>query len=223
VAAKYHVASICIKPYAVKAAVKLLRGTRVAVGAVIGFPHGGNATEVKRFETETACRDGATEIDMVINIGKALSGDWAYVERDIRAVVRVAHKHGAVVKVIFENDYLPDDPIKRKLCRVSERAGADFIKTSTGYGFVKGASGQYAYRGATEADLTLMRANVSAKVHVKAAGGVRDLDALIRCRELGVTRVGATATAVMLDEYRRRAGSDRRQTRRRAGLGTGGY
>ena len=223
VAAKYRVASVCIKPYAVKAAVDLLRGTGVAVGAVVGFPHGGNAIEVKVFETETACRDGATEIDMVINIGKALSRDWAYVERDIRAVVRAAHKRAALVKVIFENDYLPDDRIKRKLCRVSEKAGADFVKTSSGYGFVKGADGKYSYQGATEADLTLMRANVSAKVHVKAAGGVRDLDALIRCRELEVTRVGATATAAMLDEYRRRAGGPRLQTTRTSRLGSGGY
>jgi deoxyribose-phosphate aldolase len=203
-AAKYHVASVCIKPYAVKRAAELLRGSGVAVGTVVGFPHGGSTTGTKRFETAAACRDGATEIDMVINIGKALSGDWDYVEQDILAVCDEAHAHGAIVKVIFENDYMPDDAIKVRLCEASERAGADFVKTSTGYGFVKGADGRYGYRGATEHDLRLMRASCPDRVQVKAAGGVRDLDGLIRVRELGGTRCGATATAAMLDEFRQR-------------------
>jgi len=209
VARKYKVASVCIKPYAVRMAVGLLKGSGVAVGAVVGFPHGSSTTAAKRFETEQACRAGATEIDVVLNIGKALSSDWDYVERDLRAVVRAAHRHGAIVKAILENDYLPTDRIKRRLCRVCERAGADFVKTSTGYGFVKGADGRYSYKGATEADLTLMRAAVSTKVQVKAAGGVRDLDALMHVRDLGTTRCGATATAAMLDEYRRRAAAER--------------
>jgi deoxyribose-phosphate aldolase len=212
-ARKYRVAAVCIKPYAVKTAARLLRGSGVAVGGVVGFPHGSSTTEVKRYETERACRDGATEIDMVVNVGKALTGDWQYVAKDIRAVVREAHAHGAIVKVIFENDYLPSDAIKRKLCRVSERAGADFVKTSTGYGFVKGPDGRYSYEGATDADLALMRRAVSKKVQVKAAGGVRDLDALMHVRDLGVTRCGATATAVMLDEYRRRARAEEAATR----------
>lgn len=210
-AAKYGVASVCIKPYAVKRAVELLKGTDVKVGCVVGFPHGGNMTEVKRFETEVACRDGAVEIDMVINIGKALSGDWDYVERDVKAVCDEAHKHGAKVKVIFENDYLTkggaglsSDEFKSKLCTLCERAGADWVKTSTGYGFVKQADGSYNYQGATEHDLALMRKCCSPTVQVKAAGGVRDLDGLIRVHQLGATRCGATATAVMLDEYRRR-------------------
>jgi deoxyribose-phosphate aldolase len=227
-AARYGVASVCIKPYAVKEAARLLRGTGVAVGAVVGFPHGGSATEVKRFETEVACRDGATEIDMVSNIGKALSGDWRYVEADVRAVVDEAHAHGAIVKVIFENDFLPDDAIKVKLCEVCERAGADFVKTSTGYGFVKGPDGKYSYQGATESDLKLMRSHCSPKVAVKAAGGVRDLDALIRVRDLGATRCGATATAAMLDEYRKRAADGggapgAAAERGKSTLGTGGY
>jgi len=211
IAARYGVASVCIKPYAVKRAVELLRGTGVLVGAVIGFPHGNSATEVKRYETEIACRDGAAEIDMVINVGKALGGDWQYVEEDVRAVCDEAHRHGAKVKVIFENDYLAEggaglagDDLKRKLCEVCERAGADWVKTSTGYGFVKRPDGTYSYRGATEHDLELMRAACSPRVQVKAAGGVRDLDGLIRVRDLGATRCGATATAAMLDEYRRR-------------------
>jgi len=209
-AAKYQVASVCIKPYFVKEAVRLLRGTGVKVGAVVGFPQGSSTTAVKRFETEMACIDGATEIDMVINVGKALSGDWTYVERDIRAVVHEAHKRGAIVKVIFENDFLPSDRHKRKLCRVCASAGADFVKTSTGYGFVKGADGRYGYLGATEADLKLMRKHSPPRVQVKAAGGVRDLDALIQTRDLGVTRCGATATAAMLDDYRTRNSAERR-------------
>jgi deoxyribose-phosphate aldolase len=175
---------------------------------VVGFPHGGSTTEVKRYETEVACRDGATEIDMVINVGKALAADWAYVLADIRAVVREAHKRRAMVKVILENDFLPGDGVKRKLCRVAEKAGADFVKTSTGYGFVKGPDGRYSYLGATEHDLTLMRAACSKRVQVKAAGGVRDLDTLIRVRDLGTTRCGATATEAMLEDYRRRAAEE---------------
>jgi deoxyribose-phosphate aldolase len=216
VAAKYQVASVCIKPYAARSAADLLRGTGVLVGCVIGFPHGNSATESKRYETELACRDGASEIDMVINIGKALSGDWTYVEQDIRAVCEEAHKHGAKVKVIFENDYLTkggaglsSDDFKRRLCAISERAGADWVKTSSGYGFVKQPDGSYNYKGATEQDMALMRASCSPRVQVKAAGGVRDLDGLIRVRDLGGTRCGATATAAMLDEYRRREAAER--------------
>ena len=148
---------------------------------------------------------------MVINLGKALSGDWDYVECDVKAVCDEAHKHGAKVKVIFENDYLTQggaglssDDFKRKLCHLCERAGADWVKTSSGYGFVKQTDGSYNYKGATEHDLALMRASVSAKVQVKAAGGVRDLDGLIKVRDLGGSRCGASATAAILDEYRRR-------------------
>ena len=210
-AARYRVASVCIKPYAVKQAAQWLQGSDVIVGCVIGFPHGNATTESKRYETELACRDGAREIDMVVNLGKAMSGDWDYVENDIRAVCDEAHRHGAKVKVIFENDYLSQggaglsaDEFKIKLCQICELAGADWVKTSTGYGFVKGPDGKYSYEGATEHDLKLMRANVSEKVQVKAAGGVRDLDGLIKVRDLGGTRCGATATAAMLDEYKRR-------------------
>jgi deoxyribose-phosphate aldolase len=222
IAAKYQVASVCIKPYYIKRAVELLKGSGVLVGAVIGFPHGNSSTESKRYETELACKDGAVEIDMVINIGKALSGDWTYVEKDIRAVCDEAHKHGAIVKVIFENDFLNDDATKIKLCQICERAGADFVKTSTGYGFVKQPSGGYNYKGATEHDLKLMRANVSSKVQVKAAGGVRDLDGLIHVRDLGATRCGASATVAMLDEYRRREQSGTISPQA-ATIGAGGY
>lgn len=210
-AMKYGVASVCIKPYAIRRAAELLAGNKVLVGCVIGFPHGNPCTESKRYETELACRDGAVEIDMVINIGKAMSGDWDYVEQDVKAVCDEAHRHRAQVKVIFENDYLDKggadldgDNFKRKLCRICERAGADWVKTSTGFGFVKQPDGGYNYRGATAHDLELMRAACSSKVQVKAAGGVRDLDSLIRVRDLGATRCGASATAAILDEYRRR-------------------
>jgi len=232
-AAKYGVASVCIKPYTVKRAAELLQSSGVLVGAVIGFPHGNSATESKRYETELACLDGAAEIDMVINLGKALSGDWDYVERDIKAVCDEAHRHGAKVKVIFENDYLTNggaglssDDFKRKLCQISERAGADWVKTSTGYGFVKQSDGSYNYRGATEHDLKLMRASCSATVQVKAAGGVRDLDGLIKARDLGATRCGATATAAMLDEYRRREAAEKAgqtPTGSKARMGKSGY
>jgi len=216
-AARYKVASVCIKPYAVRSARKLLKGTGVKVGAVVGFPHGSSATKIKRQETRLACKQGADEIDVVINIGKALSGDWDYVKKDVRAVVREAHKHGAIVKVIFENDYLTDDKLKIRLCELCQKVGADFVKTSTGYGFVKVPDGHYTYEGATEPDLKLMRANCSPDIQVKAAGGIRDLDTLMRCRDLGVTRVGATATATMLDDYRRRI---TRQKQRRAAART---
>ncbi len=228
-AAEYKVASVCIKPYFVARAVELLRGSGVLVGAVIGFPHGNSCTESKRYETELACRDGAAEIDMVINIGKALSGDWDYVQRDVQAVCDEAHRHGAKVKVIFENDYLTQggaglssDDFKRRLCEICERAGADWVKTSSGYGFVKQTDGSYNYKGATEHDLALMRSSVSPRVQVKAAGGVRDLDGLIKVRDLGATRCGATATAAMLDTYRQRQQSSVPSSAP-AAIGNGGY
>ncbi|MBI1247655.1 deoxyribose-phosphate aldolase [bacterium] len=224
-AVKYGVASVCIKPYYVARAAQLLEGSGVLVGTVIGFPHGSNLTEVKRYETELACRDGAVEIDMVINVGKALSGDWDYVQKDIEAVCEESHKHGAKVKVIIENDYLANggagldgDGIKRKLCQICEAAGADWVKTSTGFGFIKQPSGQYSYQGATEHDLKLMRETCSPSVQVKAAGGVRDLPGLIRVRELGASRCGASATQAILDAYQ--AGVESESGGK---LGGGGY
>lgn len=225
IAAQYKVASVCIKPYFVRRAVELLKGSGVITGCVIGFPHGNSCTESKRYETSLACRDGAKEIDMVINVGKALSGDWDYVEREVKDVCDEAHKQGSIVKVIFENDFIPTDEIKVKLCKICERAGADYVKTSTGYGFVKQPKGGYDYKGATEHDLKLMRATCSSRVQVKAAGGVRDLDALMHCRDLGVARVGASATVAMLDEYRKRAAAEGTATAPagKTSLGSGGY
>jgi deoxyribose-phosphate aldolase len=192
-AAEYHVASVCCRPADVKRAAELLKGTDVAVGTVIGFPHGGSTTEAKVFEAEQALRDGATELDMVINIGALRSGRDEYVKDEIAAVVATAHAAGAIVKVIMENAYLDDDQ-KVRGCKLAEAAGADFVKTSTGF----------APTGATHEDLALMRRSVSPHIGVKAAGGVRTLDALFAVMELGVTRIGATATATILDDFRAR-------------------
>ena len=204
VANKYNVASVCIKPYAVKKAKEWLKNSDVLVGTVIGFPHGNSATDIKVEETRKACNDGAVEIDMVVNIGKVLGEDWGYVQNEINRISEETHNHNAILKVIFENDFLPHDSYKIKLCELCAEAGADFVKTSTGYGFVKGADGAYSYRGATEHDLKLMREHSPSHVQVKAAGGVRTLDDLIKVKNLGVTRVGATATVTMLDEAKRR-------------------
>jgi deoxyribose-phosphate aldolase len=192
-AAAYRVASVCCRPADVPRAVELLAGTDVAVGTVIGFPHGGTTTEVKVFEAEQALRSGATELDMVINIAALRSGRDGYVRDEIAAIVAVAHAAGAIVKVILENAYL-DDEEKVRGCKLAEAAGADFVKTSTGF----------APTGATHEDLVLMRKSVSPHIGVKAAGGVRTLDGLLAVMELGVTRIGATQTAAILDEFRSR-------------------
>jgi deoxyribose-phosphate aldolase len=200
VAKKYGVASVCVKPYAVRKAKEILEGTDVAVGCVTGFPHGSSAVETKMYEAGLACKEGAVEIDMVVNIGKALGGDWEYIENEIKAVTDVCHKSGAIVKVIFETDFITVTEDKIKLCEICTGAGADFVKTSTGYGFVKQADGSYNYAGATIADLRLMRSHSGPDVQVKAAGGVRTLDELLKVKEAGARRVGATATIAILDE-----------------------
>jgi deoxyribose-phosphate aldolase len=192
-AAKYQVASVCVRPADVPRAVQLLADSGVAVGTVIGFPHGSTTREVKVFEAQQALRSGATELDMVINIGALRSGRDAYVKEEIATIVNIAHAAGAIVKVIMENAYLNDDQ-KVRGCRLAEAAGADFVKTSTGF----------APTGATHEDLILMRKTVSPRVGVKAAGGVRSLDGLLAVMELGVTRIGATQTAAILDEFRSR-------------------
>jgi deoxyribose-phosphate aldolase len=205
IARQYNVAAVCIKPYAIKQAVEYLRGSDVLVGTVIGFPHGNSSTEIKVAETQKACEDGAVEIDMVVNIGKVLGEEWEYVQQEISAVLKAAHAGNAILKVIFENDYLQDNHIIQ-LCKICSQVGAEFVKTSTGYGFVKGEDGKYSYQGATHHDLKLMREHADAKVQVKAAGGVRTLDDLLAVKELGVTRVGATATIAMLEEAKKRFG-----------------
>lgn len=191
----YDVASVCILPYALPRCADMLRGSTVKASTTIGFPHGGHATSVKRAEAEQAMADGGEELDMVVNISQVLSGNWDYVRGDIRAVIEVAHAAGRKVKVIFENCYLQDSH-KIELCRICSELAADWVKTSTGYG-----SG-----GATHADLQLMRKHAAPHVQVKAAGGIRDLDALLAVRALGVTRCGASRTPEILDECRRRLG-----------------
>jgi deoxyribose-phosphate aldolase len=205
-AKNYNVATVCIKPYAIKEALEWLKGSDVMVCAVIGFPQGNSTIGVKVYETEQACADGAHEIDMVVNIGKVLGEDWQYVENEIAAIVAVTKRHKASLKVIFENDYLPDDKFKIHLCEICSKLNVEYVKTSTGYGFIKGADGKYSYEGATEKDLILMREHAAPEVQIKAAGGVRTLDDLLKVKALGVTRVGATATAAMLEEARRRFG-----------------
>jgi deoxyribose-phosphate aldolase len=201
-ARRFQVASVCLKPYAVPLASELLEGSGVAVGTVVGFPHGSHATRVKVFEAEQACRDGATELDMVVNIGKVLSGEWAYVRAEIGAIVDLAHAHGAISKVIFENDFLPGDDLKIHLCRLAEEAGAEFVKTSTGYGFTIQPDGHYAYRGATEHDVRLMRAHVGPEVQVKAAGGIRTYEDALRMCRAGAARLGCTATEAIVSGER---------------------
>ncbi|MEN8201648.1 MAG: deoxyribose-phosphate aldolase [Bacteroidota bacterium] len=200
VALKYDVASVCVKPYAVHRAVEMLKGSDVLVGCVIGFPAGNSAIEVKVFEAARACGDGAVEIDMVINIAKALQGDWSYIGKEIGAVTETCHKHGAVVKVIFETDYISKESDIVKLCEICTGVGADYVKTSSGFGFVKGDDGKYSYKGATLSNLRLMKASVGPDVKVKAAGGVRTLDQLIDVQEAGCTRCGATATVAIMED-----------------------
>ena len=206
VAIKYHVASVCVKPYAVSMAADILKGSDVLVGCVIGFPAGNSSIEVKVYEADKACQDGAVEIDMVINIGKALQGDWGYIHKEIAAVTDICHKHGAIVKVIFETDYINHDEDIIKLCRICTDVKADYVKTSSGFGFVKGEDGKFSYTGATIAHLKLMKQNVGAGVKVKAAGGVRNLDQLLAVKEAGCSRSGATATAAMIEEAIQRFG-----------------
>ncbi|MFB3894055.1 MAG: deoxyribose-phosphate aldolase [Phycisphaerae bacterium] len=192
-AVEYDVASVCIMPYYVGRCAVMLAGSTVLPGTTIGFPHGGHATAVKLAEAHQAMADGAAELDMVVNISKVLSGDWDYVREEIKAVVEAAHAQGRKVKVIFENCYLSDAQ-KVRLCEICGEVRADWVKTSTGYGT----------GGATIGDLKLMRAHSPAHVQVKAAGGIRDLDALLAARAVGVTRVGASRTKDILDECRRR-------------------
>jgi deoxyribose-phosphate aldolase len=210
VAAEYDVASVCVPPVHVRRAAALLDGTDVKVGTVVGFPHGYATTETKVAETRQALADGATEIDMVLQIGALKSGRDADVQFDIAAVVEVAHADGAIVKVIFENAYLTDDE-KIRACQLTEAAGADFVKTSTGF----------APGGATHDDLRLMRANTSPHIQVKAAGGVRSLDALLDVMALGVTRIGATATKTIIDDFRERKAG--REPVRTGATTEGGY
>jgi deoxyribose-phosphate aldolase len=195
--AAYEVATACVKPYHVPRAAELLAGTGVGVCSVIGFPHGNNHTSIKVREAELAISEGATEIDMVANAGRLIGGAREYVSADIRAVNEACVARGAILKVIFENDYLSEEQII-ELCAICSEIGVAFVKTSTGYGFVKKANGDYNYLGATDRHLTLMRSHCPPGVQIKAAGGVRTLDDTLRVRSLGVSRIGATATEAIV-------------------------
>ncbi len=203
-ARRLGVASVCIKPYAVPLARELLADSPVAVGTVAGFPHGSSTTALKVVEAEAACALGATEIDFVVNIGKVLGGDWSYVAAEIGAVNDAVVARGGLAKVIFENDFYDDDATIVRLCEICNDCDVAFVKTSTGYGFVRRPDGAYTYAGATDHHLRLMRATCLPRIQVKAAGGVRTLDDVLRVRTLGVTRVGATATERILEEARAR-------------------
>jgi len=199
-AKELNVASVCIKPYAIKLAQDILTGSDVKIGTVVGFPHGSNSIENKIKEVELVCVDGAVEIDFVINIGKVLSEDWKYISEEIKLINETVVSYHAISKVIFENDYYDTDDYKIKLCEICNEHHVAFVKTSTGYGFVKQKDGTYSYRGATDHDIKLMRDKCLPDIQVKAAGGIRTLNDVLRVRELGVTRVGATATKDILSE-----------------------
>ncbi|KAM3429124.1 hypothetical protein MY4824_008434 [Beauveria thailandica] len=199
IAKKYSVATACVKPYHISMAKEELQGSDVLVCPVIGFPHGNSTTEVKVYEATAAATAGGKEIDMVINIGKALGGNWDYVSDEIAQVNQAVTENGAILKVIFENDFLAEEHIV-KLCQICSDVGVAFVKTSTGYGFVKQAGRAYSYRGATVPHLKLMREHSKPGVQIKAAGGVRTLDDLLHVMSLGVTRIGATATVAIMEE-----------------------
>ncbi|MEM6328739.1 MAG: deoxyribose-phosphate aldolase [Planctomycetota bacterium] len=188
------VASVCVKPSYVELTAELLAGSAVVPSTVIGFPHGGTSTNAKAAETHAACKAGTAEVDMVVNLGRALAGDRDYVLADIRAVVEAAAEHQAITKVIFETGLLPDDDVKRFLCELSEAAGAAFVKTSTGFGFVKTPGGGLTATGATEHDVRLMRAACGPAVQVKASGGIRSYADAVKMVEAGATRLGCSAT-----------------------------
>jgi deoxyribose-phosphate aldolase len=202
-ARKYDVATVCVKPYAVGMSREELTGSGVAVCSVVGFPHGNSRTGVKVAETLQAVEDGASEIDMVINIGRALGGQWDYVSNEIETLNGACTDHQALLKVILETDYLQDEHIIR-LCEICSQHKVAFVKTSTGYGFVKQPNDSYSYAGATDHVLSLMRAHCAPEVQIKAAGRVRTLDDVLRVRALGATRIGATATKTILEDAKTR-------------------
>jgi deoxyribose-phosphate aldolase len=192
-ALEYDCASVCIMPYALRLCAAMLQGSTVKASTVIGFPHGGNTTEIKVAEAKRALADGGQELDVVCCISAVLSGDWNYVTAELKALTEVTHDAGQKIKVIFENAYLADMH-KIALCEICGELNVDWVKTSTGY----------APSGATIEDLKLMRKHSPAHVQVKAAGGVRDLDTLLLAKAIGVTRVGLSKSADILDELKRR-------------------
>ena len=204
IAEKYDVATVCVKPYHTKKAAELLKGCDVGICAVIGFPHGNSSIELKKMEAKQVIRDGADEVDMVINIGKVLQQDWKYINTELAEINSICRKNDVILKVIFETDFVTADSIKIKLCHVCNDNRVAFVKTSTGYGFVKNKDGHYNYVGATEHDLVLMRRSCNPNVQIKAAGGIRTLDQILKVKEIGVSRVGATATESIMKEANKR-------------------
>lgn len=202
-AAQLQLRSVCVKPYAIPLAAETLRGTEVAVGTVIGFPHGSAPTAIKAAEADWACRAGAVELDMVVNVGRVLQNEWGFVRSDIEAVRQISRQHGAILKVIFETDFVTSDADKQRLCEICVELGVDFTKTSTGFGFRKLGAG-YDYVGATEADIRLMVAACGSKVQVKASGGIRNRQDAVKFLALGCTRLGTSASATILQD----AGND---------------
>ncbi len=202
-AMKYDVATVCIKPYAIGICKDVLGGSDVGICSVVSFPHGSSATKIKLKETEEALSSGAQEIDAVVNVGKVLSGDYGYIKEEIKHLNDAVLSHNAILKVIFENEFLSDDHIIR-LCGICSDIPVAFVKTSTGYGFVKRDNGMYSYKGATDHHLKLMREKCSSNVRIKAAGGIRTLDDLLRVASLGAERIGATSTVAILEEAKLR-------------------
>lgn len=192
-AAKYHCISVCVRPSDIEASCEALKGTGVLVTTVIGFPHGTCTPETKVFETKDAVDKGAVEVDMVMNIGRFLSGEYDYVEKEIAQVAEAAHAGGAILKVIFENYFLTEAQII-KACEIAKRAGADFIKSSTGY-----AGG-----GAVLSDMQVMVDHADG-MKVKAAGGVKTLDACLDLMSIGVVRCGTRSSKAILEEAEKRA------------------
>jgi len=201
-----NVGAVCVKPYHVKRAAQLMAGTDIQVSAVVAFPHGNSTTEVKLAETLQVLEDGATEVDMVVNIGKVVGGDWAYVDREIHEINSLVVSHGAILKVIFENDMLTDDEQKIKLCRICSKYNVAFVKTSTGYCYNKGEDGKYTYKGATHHDLMLMRKYSDAGVRVKAAGAVSTLEPVLQAYQLGATRFGLKNARKLVEDAKERFG-----------------
>jgi len=202
-ALQYRTASVCIKPYAIPFAVDILKGSPVKIGTVVSFPHGNCDTKVKEAEARQAIADGAEELDMVINVGKALGGNWDFVEFEILTLNQLAVDSGVVLKVIFENDYLGEEEII-ELCKICSSLEVPYVKTSTGFGFVRQQTGFYTYRGATLMDIEIMKEFITPPTKIKAAGGIRTLNDVLLMRKMGVSRVGATATVSILNELKQR-------------------
>jgi deoxyribose-phosphate aldolase len=202
IARKYNVGAVCVKPYHTKRAAELMAGTDVIVSAVVAFPHGNSTLEIKLLETRQVLNDGATEVDFVVNIGKVISGDWAYVDDEIRQINALVKGSGAILKVIFENDMLTSDEQKVTLCRICSKYKVGFVKTSTGYCYKKDSEGKFYFEGATHHDLMLMRTYTDPDVAVKAAGAVSTLEPLLAAYQLGATRFGLKNAKKLVEDAR---------------------